>query len=107
MGEQQRPDRGRGAILSDDLTTIRAGLERLLQSTAERHHQLDLREQELAAAMELLSVDPAVASAYEQGQADAYRRVQRLIELQLQHLVPQSASRSILRHLSRMVEERK
>jgi hypothetical protein len=90
-----------------DLDTIRRDFERLLTITAERHQQLDMREQELAAGMELLSVDPAVASAYEQGQADAYRRVQRLIELQLQHLAPQSSSRSILRHLSRMVEERK
>ena len=89
-----------------DLDTIRRNLEQLLTVTAERHQQLDMREQELAAAMELLSVDPAVASAYEQGQADAYQRVQQLIEMQLQHLAPQSATRTTLRHLSRMVEER-
>ena len=37
----------------DDITTIRASLERLLSETADRHHQLDIREQELAAAMEI------------------------------------------------------
>jgi len=68
--------------MEHDLATIRAGLERLLQSTADRHHQLEQREQELAAAMELLAVDPRVQAAYNDGAAEARRRVQLLIQLQ-------------------------
>ena len=88
-----------------DLATIRAGLERLLAETADRHHQLDIREQELAAAMELLTVDPAVRAAYNNGEADAYRRVQRLIQMQLDALPRCSGARTVLHSLSRMVGE--
>ena len=87
----------------DDITTIRASLERLLSETADRHHQLDIREQELAAAMELLSVDPRVASAYSDGAADARRRVQLLIQEQLNHLRPCSSTALVLRKLSELV----
>ena len=89
--------------MSDDLTTIRAGLERLLQSTAERHHQLDLREQELAAAMELLAVDPRVVAAFNDGAAEACRRVQWLIQQQLEYLEPRSGTATVLRRLSELV----
>ena len=87
----------------EDLAIIRAGLERLLAETAERHHQLDIREQELAAAMELLTIDPAVRAAYNHGEADAYRRVQRLIQMQLDALPRCSGARTVLRKLSELV----
>jgi hypothetical protein len=91
----------------DSLNQIKKTLERIVaDTTADRQRMLDQREQELAAAMELLSVDTRTVSAYEQGQSDAYRRVQQLIQLQLQHLPRTSGARTVLHTLSRMVEER-
>jgi F0F1-type ATP synthase delta subunit len=87
----------------DDLTTIRRNLESLLDSTAEQHHQLDIREQELAAAMELLAVDPRVVAAFNDGAAETRRRVQLLIQEQLSYLSPQSSTRIVLRRLSELV----
>ena len=87
----------------DDLTTIRAGLERLLQSTADRHHQLDIREQELAAAMELLAVDPRIQAAFADGAAEARKRVQLLIQEQLGYIEPRSNTAVVLRRLSELV----
>jgi len=87
----------------DDLATIRAGLERLLASTAERHQQLDIREQELAAAMELLSIDPRIQAAFNDGAAEARRRVQLLIQEQLNYLRPCSSTALVLKRLSEQV----
>jgi LmbE family N-acetylglucosaminyl deacetylase len=87
----------------DDIQTIRRNLERLLYATAEQHHQLDIREQELAAAMELLAVDPRIASAYQDGRRDAYRRCQLLIQEQLSYLSPQSSTRIVLTRLAQLV----
>ena len=87
----------------DDLTTIKASLERLLTTAAERHHQLGIREQELAAAMELLSVDPRITAAFNDGAAEARRRVQLLIQEQLNHLRPCSSTALVLRKLSELV----
>jgi LmbE family N-acetylglucosaminyl deacetylase len=87
----------------DDIATIRAGLERLLQSTAERHQQLDIREQELAAAMELLSIDPRIQAAFNDGAAEARRRVQLLIQEQLNYLRPCSSTALVLKRLSEQV----
>jgi LmbE family N-acetylglucosaminyl deacetylase len=87
----------------DDIQTIRRNLERLLDATAEQHHQLDIREQELAAAMELLAVDPRIASAYQDGRRDAYRRVQLLIQEQIAYLSPQSSTRLVLCRLAELV----
>ena len=90
----------------DRLETIRRELERIIKdTTAERHHQLELREQELAAAAEMLAVDPRVRAAYHQGEADALQRVQALINLQLEHLPRCSGARTVLRTLARMVGE--
>ena len=86
-----------------DLDTIRRDLERVLQETAEHHQQLNLREQELAAAMELLSVDDRVRSAYHQGEADALQRVQQLIQLQLDNLPHTSSARVVLKTLRRLM----
>jgi hypothetical protein len=88
----------------EDLTTIRASLERLLDQAAEQHHQLDIKREEIAAAAELLSVDPRIASAYSDGQADARRRVQLLIQEQLNYLSPKSSTALVLRRLSELVE---
>lgn len=87
----------------EDLDTIKQSLERLLTTTAERHHQLDIREQELAAAMELLAVDPRIIAAYEDGRADAHRRVKILIREQLEYLNPKSSTAMVLRRLSELV----
>jgi F0F1-type ATP synthase delta subunit len=87
----------------DDIQTIRRNLERLLDQTAEQHHQLDIREQELAAAMELLAVDPRIVAAYSDGAADARRRVQLLIQEQLSYLSPQSSTRLVLCRLAELV----
>lgn len=87
----------------DSLQSIRANLERLLDLTAERHHQLDQREQELAAAMELLAVDPRITAAFADGAAEARRRVQLLIHEQLGYLRPCSSTALVLRRLSELV----
>ena len=87
----------------EDLATIRQGLERLLATTAERHHQLDIREQELAAAMELLAVDPRVQAAFNDGAAEARRRVQLLIQEQLGYIEPRSNTAVVLRRLAELV----
>ena len=87
----------------EDLTTIRRNLERLLDQTAEQHHQLDIREQELAAAMELLSVDPRIQAAFNDGAAEARRRVQLLIQEQLSYIEPRSNTAVVLRRLSELV----
>lgn len=84
----------------DDLATIRQGLEQLLATTAERHHQLDIREQELAAAIELTR-DSAI---WRQCVAEQRRWFRELIATQLEHLRPCSSTAVVLRHLSRMVE---
>jgi F0F1-type ATP synthase delta subunit len=89
--------------MEQDLTTIRRNLERLLDQTAEQHHQLDIREQELAAAMELLSVDPRIVAAFNDGAAEARRRVQLLIQEQLAYLSPQSSTRLVLCRLAELV----
>ena len=86
-----------------DLDTIRQDLERVLHETAEHHHQLNLREQELAAACELLSVDSRVVTAYHQGEADALERVEKLIELQLDNLPRGTGASVVLRTLRRMM----
>lgn len=87
----------------EDLATIRRNLERLLDATAEQHHQLDQREQELAAAMELLAVDPRIVAAFNDGAAEARRRVQLLIQEQLDYLRPCSSTALVLRRLSELV----
>ena len=88
----------------NNLDKIRRDLERIIQeTTAERHHQLDMREQELAAAMELLSVDPRVVAAFNDGAAEARRRVQLLIQEQLEYLRPCSSTAVVLRRLSELV----
>ena len=87
----------------EDLDTIKQSLERLLNQTAERHHQLNIREQELAAAMELLSIDPRIIAAYNDGHADAYLRVRLLIQEQLEYLSPKSSTALVLRRLAELV----
>lgn len=90
----------------DHLETIRKQLDRLLEeATADQQRALDTREQELAAAMELLSIDSRVRTAYHQGEADALGRVQRLIQQQLDWLPRNSSARTVLRTLSQMVSE--
>jgi hypothetical protein len=83
----------------DDLATIRAGLERLLATTAERHQQLDIREQELAAAIEQTR-DSAI---WRQCQAEQRRWFQELIATQLSYLRPCSSTAIVLRRLSELV----
>ncbi len=89
----------------DDLHTIRADLDRVLQGTAEHHHQLDIREQELAAAMELLSLDSRIQAAYHDGAADTRRRVRLLIAEQLRWLDPRSNTAVVLSRLSETLTE--
>jgi hypothetical protein len=89
----------------DPLTKARAEIDALLDSL---RHDLDAaaaaRDAELAAAAEQLTQDRAVQAAYRQAQAAERLRVQRLISLQLEHLAPCSAARTVLHTLSRMVE---
>lgn len=84
----------------EDLATIRQGLERLLATTAERHHQLDVREQELAAAIELTR-DSAI---WRQCQAEQRRWFRELIATQLDYLRPCSSTAMVLRQLLQLVE---
>jgi len=83
-----------------DLDTIRRDLERIVQeTTAERHHQLDIREQELAAAIELTR-DSAV---WRQCVAEQRQWFQQLITTQLSYLRPCSSTAMVLRHLLELV----
>ena len=84
------------------LTSLRSDLD---AAAASRAAELDRREAELARSVELLSQDAAVAAAYKQGQSDEQRRLLTLIDLQLEHLAPQSVARAVLHTLRRMVEE--
>ncbi len=83
----------------DPLATIRADLERVLALTAERHHQLDQREAELAAATEQLR-DSAL---WRQCTAEQRQWFQSLIATQLSYLRPCSSTASVLRRLSELV----
>lgn len=83
-----------------DLDTIRRDLERIVQeTTAERHHQLDIREQELAAAIELTR-DSAV---WRQCVAEQRQWFQQLIQEQLSYLRPCSSTAMVLRRLLELV----
>jgi hypothetical protein len=73
-------------------------------SLAARAAELDRREADLARAIELATTDTAAQAAYRQGGADQRQRVQRLIQLQLEHLAPNCGTRTVLHTLSRMVE---
>ena len=97
--------------MSDSLTRTRQEIDALLASlrsdldaaAAARAAELDRREAELARAIELTSVDVATQAAYRQGLADERRRMQRLVELQLEQLAPQSSTRIVLQRLVQMV----
>ena len=83
-----------------DLEIIRRDLERIVQeTTAERHHQLDIREQELAAAMELAR-DSAL---WRQCVAEQRQWFKALIATQLDYLRPCSSTALVLRRLSDLV----
>jgi hypothetical protein len=84
----------------ESLETIRQGFERLLATTAEHHYQLEVREQELAAALELTR-DSAL---WRQCQAEQRRWFQELIATQLSYLRPNSCTAIVLHRLSQMVE---
>ena len=94
-----------------DLDTIRQTLDRILSEAsadldaqaAARARDLDEREAELAAAMELLAVDPRITAAFNDGAAEARRRVQLLIKEQLDYLRPCSSTALVLRKLSELV----
>ncbi len=98
--------------MTDTLTRTRQQLDMLLATirsdvdaaAATRAAELDRREAELARAMETLSQDAAVQSAYRQGQSDEQRRVVALILMQIYHLSRNSGSRLVLSTLRRMVE---
>lgn len=98
--------------MTDTLAKTRQEIDTLLASlrsdldaaAATRAAELDRREAELARAIELATTDAAVAAAWQQAQAAERLRVQRLISLQLEHLAPCSAARTVLHTLSRMVE---
>ncbi len=77
----------------------------LSASLAARSADLDRREEALARAMELATTDAAVAAAWQQSRIETIAWFQRLISLQLEHLAPTSGSRTVLRTLSRMVEQ--
>jgi len=97
----------------DTLTRTRQQLDTLLAAirsdidaaAANRAADLDRREAELARSMELVSQDAAVAAAWRECQAEQRRWFQSLITLQLQHLAHNSPTRTVLHHLSRMVEQ--
>jgi hypothetical protein len=67
--------------------------------------QLDAREQELAAAAEQLSQDPAVQAAFSQGSQHERDRVVSLIDHQLALLQMAGTNALVLRALRRQVRE--
>jgi len=75
-----------------------------LADLTRREAELDRREAELARAAEAYSQDAAVAAAWRQCQQQERQRFQLLIQQQLQHLAPASATRTVLHHLGRLVE---
>jgi hypothetical protein len=67
--------------------------------------QLETREQELAAAAEQLSQDPAVQAAFSQGSQHERDRVVMLIDHQLALLQMAGTNALVLRALRRQVRE--
>lgn len=67
--------------------------------------EIQEREEAIAAAMELLAVDPRVQMAFTDGIAEERARVLKLIEVQQEMLIRGGISHAILVALRRAVEE--
>lgn len=72
---------------------------------AQRAIDLDQREAALAEAAELYSLDTRIAAAMAQERDHQLERVCRLIDLQLEHLSPKSASAMVLRNLKKLIAD--
>lgn len=86
------------------MEAIRQELERLYQMVEAREAALDEREQAVAAAMEMLTVDPAVRAAFRDGITEERSRVLALIDQQVELLRRGTVSHTVLRTLRRYVE---
>ena len=82
----------------DTLTQARQQLDTLLAD-------LEQREQSVAQAAELLSQEPAIAAAWQQGGMDERDRVAALIDLQLDQLSRGGINALVLTALRRQVLE--
>ena len=89
----------------DALTQARQQLDALLAQIDADHQALLTREQQLAAAAERLSQDPAIAAAWQQGGAAERDRVVALIDHQLDQLSRGGINAIVLTTLRRMVLE--
>lgn len=97
----------------DNLTALREMLDRILAEashdldaqTAARAAALDVRERELAAAMELITVDSATRTAWRQSAEDRSQQVLTLIDAQLEYFSPKSVTATVLQTLRRQVAE--
>jgi hypothetical protein len=97
----------------DNLTALREMLDRILAEashdldaqTAARAAALDVRERELAAAMELITVDSATRTAWRQSAEHRSQQVLTLIDTQLEYLSPRSVTATVLQTLRRQVAE--
>lgn len=87
------------------MDTIRAELERVLLLATEQEQQLREREQAIAAAMELMSVDERVQMAFNDGICEERCRILKLIDTQLEWYERGSLSCCGLTALRRAVEE--
>ena len=72
---------------------------------AQRAIDLDNREAAIAEAAELLAIDPRVSTAFAEGQSSERHRISTLINMQLEHLAPRSATRLVLLNLQKMINE--
>lgn len=96
-----------------DIATLRETLDRILAEAsadldaqaAARAAALDQRERELAAAMELASVDNATRTAWRQSAEHRSQQVLALIDQQLEYLSPKCVTATVLQSLRRMVAE--
>lgn len=97
----------------DNLVVLRETLDRILAEAsadldaqaAARAAVLDQREQELAAAMELITEDSARRTAWRQSAEHRSQQVLTLIDAQLQYFSPDSNTFTVLQTLRRQVTE--
>lgn len=97
----------------DNLTALREMLDQILAEAshdldaqaAARMAALDNREQELAVAMELATVDNAARTAWRQSAEQRSQQVLTLIDQQLSYLAPHSNTATVLHTLKQMIKE--
>lgn len=91
--------------MNTTITEVRQQLDGLLARMTADHQAIEQRERQLAQAAELLSQEPAIAAAWQQGGMAERDRVAALIDHQLDQLRRGGTNALVLTALRRMVLE--